>query len=67
MIQSKKRRRRASPGDPTSAIAYLRCSTLAAALADLRLRGAGILVVAKRDRLARDIGVAALIERRRKP
>ena len=33
------------------------------ALADLKLLGAGILVAAKRDRLARDVVVAATIER----
>jgi len=36
---------------------------LAAALAELRLLGAGLLVVAKRDRLARDVYIAATIER----
>src|SRR6185437_2063571 len=36
---------------------------LVAALADLRLLGAGVLVVAKRDRIARDVYVAATIER----
>lgn len=36
---------------------------LLAALADLRLHRAGVLLVAKRDRLARDVTVAALIER----
>ncbi len=36
---------------------------LVAALADLRLLGAGVLVVAKRDRLARDVYVAATVER----
>ena len=36
---------------------------LITALADLRLHDAGILVVAKRDRLARDVYVAATIER----
>lgn len=36
---------------------------LVAALADLRILGAGVLVVAKRDRLARDVYVAATIER----
>lgn len=36
---------------------------LVAALADMRLLGAGVLVVAKRDRLARDVYVAATIER----
>ena len=36
---------------------------LAAALADLRVRGAGVLAVAKRDRLARDVYVAATIDR----
>lgn len=36
---------------------------LLAALADLRARGAGALVVAKRDRLARDVVIAATIER----
>ena len=36
---------------------------LMAALADLRTHGAGILVVAKRDRIARDVVVAATIER----
>lgn len=33
------------------------------ALDDLRARGAGLLVVAKRDRLARDVAMAALVER----
>lgn len=36
---------------------------LLAALADLRTHGAGVLVVAKRDRLARDVMAAAMIER----
>ncbi len=36
---------------------------LAAALVDLAARGAGVLVIAKRDRLARDVVVAATIER----
>ncbi|NVL83979.1 recombinase family protein, partial [Escherichia coli] len=36
---------------------------LVAALADLRLLGAGVLAVAKRDRLARDVYVASTIER----
>ena len=36
---------------------------LLAALDDLRTAGAGVLVVAKRDRLARDVVVAAMIER----
>ena len=36
---------------------------LLAALADLRVHGAGVLVVAKRDRLARDTLVSHLIER----
>ena len=36
---------------------------LGAALADLRGIGAGVLVVAKRDRLARDVAVAAMIEK----
>ena len=36
---------------------------LAAALAALRAHGAGVLVVARRDRLARDVGVAAAITR----
>jgi site-specific DNA recombinase len=36
---------------------------LVAALADLRASGAGVFVVAKRDRLARDVYVAATIER----
>ncbi len=36
---------------------------LIAALGELRAVGAGILVVAKRDRLARDVAVAAAIER----
>jgi DNA invertase Pin-like site-specific DNA recombinase len=36
---------------------------LLAALADLRARRAGLLVVAKRDRLARDVMAAAMIER----
>lgn len=35
---------------------------LAQALADLRALGAGVLVVAKRDRLARDVVIAAMIE-----
>ena len=34
-----------------------------AALADLTVRGAGVLVVAKRDRLARDTMIAAMVER----
>jgi DNA invertase Pin-like site-specific DNA recombinase len=36
---------------------------LAAALGELRAAGAGLLLVAKRDRLARDVYVAAAIER----
>ncbi|MEZ4297390.1 MAG: recombinase family protein [Polyangiaceae bacterium] len=36
---------------------------LVAALADLRARRAGVLVIAKRDRLARDVAVAATVER----
>lgn len=36
---------------------------LVAALGELRAVGAGVLVVARRDRLARDVGVAAAIER----
>jgi DNA invertase Pin-like site-specific DNA recombinase len=36
---------------------------LLAALEDLRARGAGVLLVAKRDRLARDVMVAAMVER----
>jgi len=36
---------------------------LAAALADLRAHGAGALVVIRRDRLARDVAVAAAIDR----
>ena len=36
---------------------------LLAALADVKARGAGVLLVAKRDRLARDIVVAAMVER----
>ena len=36
---------------------------LTAAVADLKTRGAGVLVVAKRDRLARDVLTAALVER----
>lgn len=36
---------------------------LGAALAALRGMGAGVLVVAKRDRLARDVAVAAMIEK----
>ena len=36
---------------------------LAAALGDLRARDAGLLVVQKRDRLARDVVVAAMVER----
>lgn len=36
---------------------------LAAALGALRPEGAGVLVVAKRDRLARDVGIACTIER----
>lgn len=103
-----RRSRRARPGDPRRAVAYLRVSTedqrlgpeaqraaveawakregvavvawhvdqgvsggadlsdrpgLIAALGELRAAGAGVLVVAKRDRLARDVGVAAAIER----
>lgn len=36
---------------------------LVAALGDLRARGAGVLAIAKRDRLARDVAVAATVER----
>jgi DNA invertase Pin-like site-specific DNA recombinase len=36
---------------------------LLAALTDLRTHGAGVLVVAKRDRIARDVVLAATIER----
>lgn len=36
---------------------------LCAALADLRSQGAGVLAVAKRDRVARDVVIAATIER----
>lgn len=36
---------------------------LLAAIADLPEKGAGLLVVAKRDRLARDVVVAAMVER----
>jgi DNA invertase Pin-like site-specific DNA recombinase len=36
---------------------------LVAALAALRTSGAGVLVVAKRDRIARDVVVAAMVER----
>jgi DNA invertase Pin-like site-specific DNA recombinase len=36
---------------------------LLAALADLRAHGAGVLAVAKRDRLARDVMAAAMIDR----
>lgn len=36
---------------------------LVAALAELRARRAGVLVLARRDRLARDVAVAALVER----
>lgn len=36
---------------------------LLAAIEDLRTHGAGVLVVAKRDRLARDVVIAATIER----
>lgn len=102
------RARQAKPGNPTAAIAYLRCSTarqdlspeaqrkaiekwanthgvnvltyhfdrgvsgtadieqreqLVAALANLKTSKAGVLVVARRDRLARDGLVAQLIER----
>src|SRR4051812_32902692 len=102
------RSRRAKPGDPRLAVAYLRVSTdaqrlgpeaqraaieawakregvrvgawhldqgvsggadldnrlgLIAALGELRAIGAGVLVVAKRDRFARDVGVAAANER----
>ena len=104
----KRRSRKASPGDPKKAVAYLRVSTdrqdlgpeaqrkliarwarehgvevvvehldhgisggsdvearpgLVAAIYDLGRHGAGVLLVAKRDRLARDVGVAALVER----
>lgn len=40
-----------------------RRTALLAALADLRELGAGVLVVAKRDRLARDIVAGAMVER----
>ena len=40
-----------------------RRSVLLQALADVQLHGAGWLVVAKRDRLARDVVIAAMIER----
>jgi DNA invertase Pin-like site-specific DNA recombinase len=36
---------------------------LAAALADIRIARAGVLVVAKRDRLARDVAIAATVEK----
>src|SRR5262249_5156039 len=36
---------------------------LVAALGELRAAGAGVLIVAKRDRLARDVAVAAAVER----
>ena len=36
---------------------------LVAALGELRALGAGVLVVAKRDRVARDVGIACAIER----
>ncbi|MBI2945182.1 MAG: recombinase family protein [Candidatus Wallbacteria bacterium] len=36
---------------------------LAAALVEMRQHGAGVLVIAKRDRLARDVYIAATIER----
>jgi DNA invertase Pin-like site-specific DNA recombinase len=36
---------------------------LVAALGELKVAGAGLLVVAKRDRLARDVAVAAAVER----
>src|SRR5688572_24763258 len=36
---------------------------LLAALDELRVRGAGVLLVAKRDRLARDTLVAGMVER----
>ncbi len=36
---------------------------LCTALADLRAHGAGVLVVAKRDRIARDVVIAATVER----
>lgn len=36
---------------------------LLAALEDVKLHGAGVLLVAKRDRLARDVMVAAMVER----
>lgn len=36
---------------------------LLAALAELEERGAGVLLVAKRDRLARDVVIAAMVER----
>ena len=36
---------------------------LVAALGELRAAGAGVLVIAKRDRLARDVAIAATIER----
>ncbi len=101
-------RRRPKPGDPTKAVAYLRCSThrqelspeaqraaitawaerdgievvawhedlavsggteidkrpgLLAAIESLRTEDAGVLVVAKRDRLARDVLTNAMVER----
>jgi DNA invertase Pin-like site-specific DNA recombinase len=100
--------RRARPGNPRLAVAYLRVSTeeqrlgsdaqrraigewasreavdvlawhadlgvgggreledrpaLVAALGELKVAGAGLLVVAKRDRLARDVAVASAVER----
>lgn len=103
-----RRKRRAAPGDPRRAVAYVRVSTdkqdlgpqaqhelisrwaqendvdivaehldhgvsggaevesrpgLVAAINDLARLGAGLLLIAKRDRLARDVGIAALIER----
>jgi DNA invertase Pin-like site-specific DNA recombinase len=39
------------------------CPGLLAAVADVEQRGAGVLLVAKRDRLARDVIKAALVER----
>ena len=107
-ISSMSNTRRARPGNPRLAVAYLRVSTdeqrlgpeaqraaietwaaregvtvvawhvdagvsggsdladrpaLAAAFADLRTNRAGVLAIAKRDRLARDVAIAATIER----
>jgi DNA invertase Pin-like site-specific DNA recombinase len=76
--------KRARPGDPKQAVAYLRVSTDeqrlgpeaqratveawavregVTALFELRAAKAGVLVVAKRDRIARDVAVAAMIDR----